>query len=171
MTKKGKISVGIGIAVVTILAFTANYVRKQINLLKDTDFELYSTKINELSFRNITITLWWNIVNKSDIGVIINDQIYDIYINGVFIKKIGYGSEVKVNPRSGTQIPTYINFSTQELIDVVKNSGGNMTSLLSKEGRENTELEIRGYLELKTSIFQIKKMPIEWKSDIQSLMN
>lgn len=168
MTKDGKIKLGLGLVAVGLLAFTADYLLRQVRRLVNTDFELDRTQVNKLSFKKISLTLWWKVVNKSDIELNVSDQTYDIYLNGKFVKKVGNAVPVDIKPNSTTYIPTYIVFAPKELIKVGLE---NLSQFLTKEGRKDLILQVQGSLTLKTSVFTVKKIPIEYEDDIEAIMN
>lgn len=159
---------GLGLAMVGILGFTIHYLMKQIRLLVDTDFELAGTKINKLSLKEINLTLWWKIINKSDITVSVSEQNYDLFLNGQFVKRVGYQESVQIHPRSDNRVPTVVSFTPKEAIKV---GVSNFTSLLTKAGRSRLNLEVVGSMDIKTSIFELKKFPFEFKDNLQAIMD
>lgn len=168
MTKDTKIKHGLGVVVIGLLAFTTHYLMKQIRLLVNTDFDMSGTQINKLSFKEISITLWWKVVNKSDISITVSDQVYDIYLNGKFVKKVGNAMEVEIKPHSTTRIPTYVVFNPKELLNI---GFDNMGKFLTKQGRESLMLQVQGSMTVKTSVFTVKKFPFEFKDDVESIYN
>lgn len=168
MAREQNIKLGLGIAVVGILAFTVNYLMKQVRLLVNTEFEMSGTTINKLSLQEISITLWWRVVNKSDISINISEQVYDIYINGIFIKKVGNAIPVKIKARDETKIPTYVVFAPKDLMVL---GFDNMGKFLTKDGRKDLELQVVGSMSVSTDVFEVKKFPIEFKDSIERIMN
>jgi LEA14-like dessication related protein len=126
------------------------------------------TAINNISFQEISITLWWKVENKSDIAFNISNQVYDVYLNGKLAKRIGNAPEIKVYPHSVARIPTNVVLNPKELLEI---GIANIDSFLSKEKRNKITLEVIGNLTLKTSIFKMKDFPIEFKDTIGNIMN
>jgi LEA14-like dessication related protein len=167
MENSTKVKIGLGVFMIGVLGFTAHYLLKQTRALVNTDFELTKTQINKLSLKEVSITLWWRVVNKSDIGIVVSNQVYDIFLNGRFLKKVGSGIPVEVAPLAETMIPTYIVFSPREALLVGVN---NFASLLSADGRRNLNLKVTGTMDVKTSVFSVKKFPFEYSDSIQNIM-
>lgn len=158
--------VGIGAVMIGVLSYTISYLFKQVRLLVKTDFVFSGTQLNSVSLEKVSITLWWEVVNKSDISFTISNQEYDIFVNGRFIKKVGYSSPVEIKPKEKTKIPVYVVLTLQDL----KNIGlQNIVSLLTEEGRKNLNLKVQGKFTIKTSIFEVKKFPFEYEENLDTL--
>jgi LEA14-like dessication related protein len=168
MDNQQKIKLGVGVLIIGVLGFTINYLMKQIRLLVNTEFEMVGTSVNKVSLQQISITLWWKVVNKSDISATISDQVYDIYLNGKFVKKVGYAVPVEIKAKADTRIPTYIVFEPKELLNI---GFENMGKFLTPEGRKELNLQVRGTFTVKTSVFEVKKFPFEFEDDIESIYN
>lgn len=168
MAKDTAIKWGIGLAMIGILGYTVNYLMTQIRLLINTDFEFVGTAINKLSFKQISITLWWKVVNKSDIAITVSNQNYDIFINGRFLKKVGYASPVEIKPHAETRIPTYIVFAPKDLGKIGLENVGNF---FTSEGRKKLKLTVRGTMTVKTSVFELKEFPFEYEDTIENIYN
>ena len=160
--------IGIGAVMIAVFGYTLNYVLTQVRKLVNTVFEFSGTRINIISFEKISITLWWKVVNKSDISFVVSNQDFDIYLNDKFIKKVGYTSPVEVKGNSTTYIPTYIVFEPKEL----KNIGlANAILFTNKENWKNLNLLCKGNFTVKTSIFEVKKFPFEFEDTIYNISN
>ena len=163
MDKATITKVGIGAVMIGVLSYTIGYLFKQIRYLVNTDFKFVGTSINNISIDKISITIWWEVVNKSDISFTISNQEYDIYINGSYIKKVGYSSPVIIKPKEKSKIPTYVVLTLQDLkkIGLI-----NIVSLLTKEGRDSLNLTVKGKFTVKTSIVEVKRFPFEFEDSI-----
>jgi LEA14-like dessication related protein len=160
--------IGIGAVMIGVFGYTLNYLLKQVRKLVNTEFEFSGTRINSISFEKISITLWWKVVNKSDISFTVSNQDFDIYLNDKFIKKVGYTSPVEVKANSTTYIPTYIVFEPKEL----KNIGlANAILFTNKENWKDLNLLCKGNFTVKTSIFEVKKFPFEFEDTIWNIYN
>ena len=167
MEKVTKIKIGLGLVMVGLAGFTVNYLMKQVKLLVNTVFELSGAHIDKISLKEISMTIWWRVVNPSDIGFTVSNQTFDIFLNGKFIKKVGNAIPVKINARSDVRIPTYIVFTPKELLTI---GIQNFASLANKEGREKLRLKVTGNLTIKTSIFKLKEFPVNFEDSIGNIM-
>jgi len=168
MEKATKIKWGLAVVMVGLSAFVVNYLAKQVKLLVNTTFAMSGVAINNISFKEISLTLWWKVENKSDIGFVISNQVYDIYLNGNFAKKVGNAPEIKVMPHSVARIPTNIVLTPKELFNIAKI---NIGAFLDKKKRSKITLEVIGNLTLKTSVFSIKDFPVEYKDTFGNMAN
>ena len=158
---------GLGFILIGLSAYTVNYVMKQIRLLAKTKFDVVGTALNKISSKEISITLWWKVVNSSDISFVVKNQVYDIYLNDRFVKKVGYADPVEVLANGTSRIPTYISVSPKELLNI---GLMNIGDLATKEGREKTKLKVVGSFVLETSIKISKKIPFEYSDTLGNIM-
>lgn len=168
LEKSTKIKIGLGLLMVTLAGFTFNYLMKQIRLLVNTKFDMAGTSVDGITASKVSITLWWEVTNDSDFTFTVTNQVYDCYLNDVFIKKVGASESIDILAHGKTKIPTYVVFTVEELLSVgLKNLG----SFLTKEGRRKLDLKVVGDFTIKTSIFKVRKIPFEFKDNIESIMN
>ena len=160
--------IGIGAVMIGVFGYTLNYLLKQVRLLVNTVFEFSGVKVNSISLQQISITLWWKVVNKSDISFTVSNQDYDIYLNDTFVQKVGYTAPVEVKSKSTTFLPTYIVFEPKDL----KNIGiANAILFTNKENWKDLNLLCKGTFTIKTSIAEVKKFPFEFEDNIHNITN
>ncbi len=168
LDKLSKIKLGLGVLMVGVTAYVLNYLMKQLRLLTNTRFEMVGTNVTKVSMTEVVITLWWKVVNLSDISFVVQNQQYDIYLNDKFIKKVGYAEPIEVLAKGTSRIPTLISFTPKEAIQVgLDNLGGFVT----EEGRKKLKLKVVGDFTIKTKIFTAKKIPYEFTDSIENIMN
>lgn len=168
MNSSVKTKLGLGVLLVGLTALTLNYVMKQVRLLVNTKFDFDGVTLSKLSIYNISITLWWKVRNYSDFTFTIENQVYDIFINDEFIKKVGMSDSIDILSKGDSRIPTYVSIDTSELLDVGLK---NIQDLIVKENRKNIKLKVVGYFTIKASIFSFKKIPFEFEKTLDSIMN
>ena len=166
---KGLITrIGIGAVMIGVFGYTLNYLLKQVRKLVNTEFIFSGTRINSIALDKISITLWWKVVNKSEISFKVSNQDYDVYLNGQYLKKVGYTSPIEVKSNSTSYIPTYVVFEPKEL----KNIGlENASKFLTEEGRKDLNLLVKGTFTVKTEVFEVKKFPFEFEDTIHNIYN
>lgn len=168
LDKLSKIKIGLGVFMIGLTAYTINFIMKQVRLLTNTRFEMVGTSLNKLSLDEINITIWWKVTNLSDFTFTIKNQAYDIFINDTFIKKVGSAQSVEVLAKGTTRLPTYIVFTPKELIAL---GITNYKNLSTEEGRAKLKLKVKGDFTIGTSLFNVKKIPFEFKDSIKNIMN
>ena len=168
LDKISKIKIGLGIFLVGATAYVLNYILKQARLLANTKFEMVGTAINKISLQEVSITLWWKVTNYSDLSFIVKEQVYDIYLNDKFVKKVGYAEPVEVLAKGVSRIPTYIAFTPKEAIQIgLDNLGG----FAVKEGRQKLKLKVVGDFTIQTKIYTARKIPFLFEDTIENIMN
>jgi LEA14-like dessication related protein len=168
LDKISKIKIGLGIVLIGTTAYVLNYILKQLRLLTNTKFDMVGTTVNKVSVKEINVTLWWKVTNYSDLSFVVKEQVYDIYINDQFIKKVGYAEPVDVLAKGTSRIPTYISFTPKEVFNIgLDNLGG----FLVKEGRKTLKLKVVGDFTIQTKIYTAKKIPFEFSDTIENIMN
>lgn len=167
MQKSTAIKWGLGAIMVGLLGYTVHYVMKQIQLLVNTEFDMVGTQVNKIGLKEINLTIWWKVVNKSDIGITLTNQIYDVYLDGKFVKKVGSSIPITIAPHADTRLPTYVVFTPQELVKV---GIMNFANLMSKEGRLKTIMEVKGRIDLKTDVFAVKNFPFDYADNMEAMM-
>lgn len=168
MEKSVVTKLGIGVVMIGVFAYTLDFILKQVRKLVNTTFDFSGVRINSLQLDKVSITLFWKVVNKSDISATISNQDFDIYLNGRFIKKVGYANPVEIKANKTTYLPTYVVFNAD---DLKKIGIGDAGLLLTKEGRKRLNLLVKGTFTVKTSIFEVKKFPFEFEDTIQNIYN
>jgi LEA14-like dessication related protein len=160
--------IGIGAVMIGVFGYTLNYLLKQVRKLVNTEFTFSKAKINDISFQKISITLFWKVVNKSDISFTVSNQDFDIYLNDIFVKKVGYTAPVEVKANTTSFIPTYIVF---EPIELTKIGIGNALLFTNKENWKDLNLLCKGTFTIKTSIAEVKKFPFQFEDNIHNITN
>lgn len=168
LDKISKIKLGLGIFLVGATAYVLNYILKQVRLLANTKFDMVGTSVNKVSLKEVSITLWWKVTNFSDLSFVVKEQVYDIYLNDKFVKKVGYAEPIEVLAKGVSRIPTYISFTPKEAIQIgLQNLGG----FTVKEGRQKLKLKVVGDFTIQTKIYTAKKIPFEFQDSIENIMN
>ena len=87
LDKLAKIKIGVGVVLIGLTALTVSFILKNVRKLANLTFDIRSVKLNTLNLQEISITIFWVIKNPSDFRFIVKNQVYDVFINGKFIKK------------------------------------------------------------------------------------
>ena len=165
---KAKIKIGLGVFVIGLTAITLNFILKNIKKLVGLKFEYKDTDVNKINFKEISLTMNWKCVNPSDFNFTLKNQVYDVYLNDTFVRKVGLTAETEVYGRGTSIIPTNIYITTQE---VLKLGAENLTGFLTETGRKKTKLKVTGTFDVKTPLFTLRKLPFYFEDTIQNIMN
>jgi LEA14-like dessication related protein len=168
MISNSGIKWGLGAIMIGVFGVTVTYLMQQISKLVNTKWSLLGTEIKNISINEISLVIWWRVLNESDFSFSISNQVFDVYLNGRLIKKIGFSPKVNIPTNSDSRVPTAITITAEELIL----AGLSFIDLLqNKEGRSKLFLEVKGNMELSIDDFKIKQVPFYFKDSIQSIMN
>jgi len=168
LDKKAQIKIGVGAFIIGLTALTLNYVFKNVKKLIGLTFEYKNTDVNKVNLKEISLTMNFKCVNPSDFNFILKNQIYDVFLNGEFIRKIGSSEETEVYGQGASIIPTNIYITTKE---IAKIGSENLAGFLTEAGRKKMRLKVVGTFDVKTPIFTIKKLPFYFEDSIQNIMN
>lgn len=168
LDKKTQLKIGIGAVLIGLTAITLNYVLKNVRKLANISFDVKTVKLNTLSLKEISFTILWVIKNPSDFRFIIKNQVYDVYLNGKFVKKVGAVEEVEVLGNGTSLLPTNVFLTTKELFNL---GVENIEDLVTEEGRKKTKLKVEGTFDIKTPVFGLKKLPFSFEDSIHNIMN
>ena len=165
---KAKIKIGLGVFVIGLTALTMNFLLKNIKKLVNLKFDYKDTDVNKINFKEISLTMNWKCTNPSDFNFTIKNQVYDVFLNDTFIRKVGSSAETEVYGRGTSIVPTNIYITTQE---VLKLGADNLAGFLTEEGRKKTKLKVIGTFDVKTPVFTLRKLPFFFQDTIHNIMN
>jgi hypothetical protein len=168
LDKVTKIKIGVGAVVIGLTAITLNYVLKNVRKLANLGFDIKTVKLNTLNLKEISFTIIWIIKNPSDFRFIVKNQVYDVFVNGRFIKKVGAVEEVEVLGNGTSLLPTNVFLTTKELLNL---GIENLEDLVTESGRKKVKLKVVGTFDIKTPLFGLKKLPFEFEDSVHNIMN
>jgi len=168
LDKVTKIKIGVGAVVIGLTAITLNYVLKNVRKLANLGFDIKTVKLNTLNLKEISFTILWIIKNPSDFRFIVKNQVYDVFVNGKFVKKVGAVEEVEVLGNGTSLLPTNVFMTTKELLNL---GVENLEDLVTESGRKKVKLKVVGKFDIKTPLFGLKKLPFEFEDSVHNIMN
>jgi len=161
------LKLGIGALMIGLAGYVVVYVGKQAKILVGTVIEFAGLKINKFTLQNVFLTLFFKVLNKSDIGFTIQNQSWKIYLKGELIKELVNPNQIKVLPHSDTRLPIYLNFTIAEALTL----GLTQFNLIQNEDdRAKTKIKIVGVITVGTSVIEFKKIPIEIEDTLQNFL-
>jgi LEA14-like dessication related protein len=134
-----KIKIGVGVVLIGITALTVSFILKNVRKLANLTFDIRTVKLNTLNLQEISLTIFWVIKNPSDFRFIVKNQVYDVFINNKFVRKVGSSEETEVYGRGTSIVKTNVYITTTELL---KFTTENLSSLVTEEGRKKTKIKV-----------------------------
>jgi LEA14-like dessication related protein len=168
LDNKAKIKIGLGVFVIGLTALTLNYILKNIRKLVKLTFDYPSVDVNKINLNEISLTIFWKCYNPSDFNFTLKNQVYDVYLNDTFIRKVGSSAETEVFGRGTSMIPTNVYITTKE---VLKLGADNLAGFLTEAGRKKTKIKVVGTFDIGTPLFRLKKLPFYFQDTIHNIMN
>jgi LEA14-like dessication related protein len=165
---KGKLKIGIGVFVIGLTALTLNFILKNVRKLVHLKFDFKGTDVNTINLKELSLTMNWLVTNPSDLNFVIKNQVYDVFLNDTFVRKVGSSAETDVYGNGTSILPTNIYITTKEVLKLGVN---NITGFLTEEGRKKTKLKVVGTFDVKTPLFTLRKLPFEFSDSIQNIIN
>jgi LEA14-like dessication related protein len=168
MSKTSVIKWGIGAFMVGLFGFTLNYLMIQIKKIVNIQWGFLGMQTKNISLKGFDIVLWWRVLNETDFSFQVANQTYDVYLNDIFVKKVGFAPVENIPTNSDSRIPTIINITTKELL----NTGLKFSDLLlDDEGRKKLYLSVKGNMDVKIDFMPIRKVPFAFKDSIYNIMH
>ena len=88
--RNGLIIGSLSLALISIIV----YFKKQYDLLLNACYTISGGIIHTLGLDNVRITLFFKVVNESDLTIEISDMNFDIFVNNMFVTKIKKSSKI-----------------------------------------------------------------------------
>ena len=168
MINNSSVKWGLGAIMIGVFGVALTYTMQQIRKLVNTEWSLIGTQVKKISTSEINIILWWRVLNDSDFSFEVSNQVFDVFLNGKFIKKVGFSPKVNIPTNSDSRIPTYVSIAPKEILGTSLNF---LDLLINEQGRSKLFLEVKGVMDLTIDGLPIKKMPFAFKDSIQNIMN
>ncbi len=148
------------------VGYTVSYLMKQARLIQDYEISVARVKVHSMSFKKVSLTLFLEFWNKSNLSIDLISQKYKVYLNGVEAAKLGNNKTVKIKPKAKTIIPLNVTFDLSKLL---KLSWSNLEAIL----RDKSKIKIRtvGSIEIKSSLLFVNNFPIDFTYTLQDLLD
>ena len=168
LTTNNTIKIGLGVFLIALTGVTLNYLYKNLRKLIQLKCEYKNTNVNKISFKEIDLTMNWLVTNPSDFNFTIENQVYDVFINDKFVRKVGSSAETEVYGRGTSLLPTNIYLTTKEALKLGSN---NLAGFITDEGRKKTILKVTGTFDVVTPLLKLRKLPFFFQDSIHNIMN
>lgn len=159
--RNGIIIGGLAIAAIGVIA----YFKRQINLLKDACYTISGGIIHNISLSNVKMTLFFKIVNESDITINVSNMVFNIYVNNMFITKIEKPDAQTIFSKSDTIVKLDFEFNPKDLL---RAGITNIQPILFD--KEKLIISIKGNFTAKTGIVKLNNYPIDEKITLKELL-
>lgn len=141
------------------------YFRRQINLLYNACYTISGGIIHSLGLDKVKMTLFFKIVNESDLSIEISNMNFNIYVNGMFISKIVKPEMQMLYSQSSATIKLDFEFNPKDLL---RAGLTNIEPILYDN--EKLVITTKGFFSAKTGGISLKNFPFEENITLKELM-
>jgi LEA14-like dessication related protein len=150
-----------------LLATTAIvlYFRKQYNLLLNACYTISGGVVHSIGLDNISITLFFKVVNESDITLTLSDMKFNIYVNEMYVTSIFKKEPQILYSKSDAVIKLDFQFNPKDLL-----RAGVLNIAPIIYDKEKLVVKTKGTYSLKTGIVKLKDFPFEDTITLKELL-
>jgi LEA14-like dessication related protein len=159
--KKKKYIIAAAIGLVTI---TGAFAYLQYQRIMDYVIKIKTLKFKKISLTSLNFDLFLNFENKSDLRFTIEKQVYDVYLNNVFISRVENASSTVINPKSINVIGLNVAVNPKDAFDKLKKNFLNLITTPDK-----LIIKVVCKLKVKLFIFSIN-IPYTYEDSIKNMM-
>lgn len=152
---------GLAIATIGVIA----YFKRQYNLIADACYTISGGVVHALSLSNVKITLFFKIVNESDITIEVSNLSTNIYVNKMFVTKINKPDMQILYSKSDAIIKLDFEFNPKDLL---RAGLTNIESIIYD--KEKLVIGLKGTFSAKTGIVKLKNFPFEENITLKELL-
>ncbi len=140
------------------------YFKKQFTKLADSCYTISGGIIHSISLENVNITLLFNIKNTSDLEIQIENIVFNIYVNNMFVTKILKKQKQTLLSNQPLSFQLDCEFSPRDLL---KAGLTNLTTLLTN--KNNLIINIKGTFDASMSVVKLKNYAFDEKISLADL--
>lgn len=159
--RNGLIFGGLAIAAISLYA----YFKRQYNLLYNSCYAITGGVIHSLGLDKVKISLFFKIVNESDLTIEISNMDFNIYVNNMFVTKIVKNPPQTLLSKSDAVIKLDVEFNPADLLRAGLSS---IEPILYD--KEKLVITTKGTFSAKTGIVTLKKFPFSYDITLKELL-
>jgi LEA14-like dessication related protein len=159
--RNGLIIGGLVVAATTL----ALYMKSQFNLIKDSCSTISGGIIHSLGLDSVKMTLFFKIVNDSDLTIRISDMKFNIYVNKMFVTKILRSQQQVIHGKADTIIRLDFEFNPKDLL---RAGIANIEPIIYD--KEKLVIGIKGTFSAQTGIIKLKNFDFDEEITLKELL-
>jgi LEA14-like dessication related protein len=150
----------------TALLGVALYFKRQYKLLRDACYTISGGVVHSLGIDNVKITLFFKVVNESDITIEVSDMDFSIYVNGMYITKIAKKEPQILYSKSDVIIKLDFEFNPKDLL---RAGLTNIAPIIYD--KEKLVVNTKGTFSLKTGMVKMRNHPFDESITLKELLS
>ncbi len=141
------------------------YLKKEFERLETACYTISGGVVHALGLSNVKLTLFFKIINKSDISVEISNAIFNVYVNKMFVSKVLKSNKQLLKAGGETILMVDVEFNPQDLLKVGVN---NIAPLLTD--KDKLVITIKGSFDAVAGLIKLKSFPFEENITLKELL-
>lgn len=166
MKGKGLMITGLFLGLIGLTSGIIALYKRQIYMAMQYCYKLSKVTIISFDKNAIKFDVYVKILNRSSFSLIIKNYSFDIYLNSSFITKIENDQEVAINPESSNLIRVPVSIDPKNIL-----KGSLLVELVEDYlfDKSKINLQVKGNLTAKANFISIKKLPIDYKTNMKEM--
>ena len=166
--KNGKriVLVSAVVAVAAVSTVAGVWLYRQLKKMEDYELEYKNIIFRRLTLSEVVFDLYMIFTNKSNLGVTLAKQEYDIYANNVYIDTVVNDSPNDIKPKSDSEIGMRIRFTPAQLLAKI---GVNPVELIAGPKKINIKIVMK--YKIRVLFFKVSIPEIIFEDTLYNMMN
>ena len=139
---------------------------RQLKKMEDYGLDFKNIIVRKISTSEFIFDLYMIFTNKSNLGVTLAKQEYDIYANNVFITTVNNNTPNDIKPKTESEIGMRINVNP---IDMFAKIGANPIELIANPKKINIKIVMK--YKIKILFFDVSIPEIIYEDTLYNMMN
>jgi LEA14-like dessication related protein len=154
------------VAVGAVSTIAGIWLYRQLKKMEDYELNYKNIIFRKLSLTEVVFDLYMIFTNKSNLGVTLAKQEYDIYANNVFIDSIVNDSPNDIKPKSDSEIGMRIRITPAQLLTKI---GVNPAELIANPKKINIKIVMK--YKIRVLFFNVSIPEIIFEDTLYNMMN
>lgn len=154
------------VAVAAVSTVAGVWLYRQLKKMEDYELNYKNIIFRKLSLSEVVFDLYMIFTNKSNLGVTLAKQEYDIYANNVYIDTIVNDAPNDIKPKSDSEIGMRIRFTPAQLLTKI---GVNPTELIAGPKKINIKIVMK--YKVRVLFFNVSIPEIIFEDTLYNMMN
>lgn len=152
----------VSIALITGFGIASGIMGGIISVYNSISYDVLSYNIQSMDARSMTIRVVFGVTNNSKFDLDLWNQKYDVFVSGYKVSEITSAYRYKIYANNTSVIPLDVTLLWSEIEGSITPIG----TQIQLNTIANLPVFIKGNLSAKLGVFQLRKIPVRWRSYI-----
>jgi LEA14-like dessication related protein len=151
-----------GLGVIAYAIYT--YYQKQVNIVKDIQYDIKSVQIADYSFQKVSLDITSRIYNASNVSATITAIYLDVFLDGVNVGNINEVKNIVILPANSSDVVVRFAFNPQTVL-------GNIIKFITEgAAAQDVKINLQGYVSAQMNFIQTT-VPFTYDTSFKTIMN